>query len=1080
LTVAPGDILTVGVGGQGSSAINAGGANGADDATHGRGGGATVLKLGGATVAVAGGGGGGGNAGWSSANQVDGGAGGSGGSGGGAAGVTVTGGTGPYGGSGGTAGAGGSGGGGCFPASAGNSTTGQGGAANNYSGSFAGAGYGGGGGGGATIGGGGGAGGVGTTACQQNWNGGGGGGAGGVSSTGALLSASATPGVVSGDGSAVICLASPTYLVGGASSGATGSVTLQLTSPAGLQPLVVPANTSFTFPTELANGAAWSVGVISNPSGQQCAITPPSGSIAGADVTNLVLSCTTMTVDLAPTSLADGQFSTAYSQTIIASSSNGATAPYTFSASGALPPGITLSTAGVLSGTPAATGSFNFRITALSANSVTGWRDYTLRINPPTIAITPTTLSNGIVYGAYSAGPLSATGGAGPYTFEVTAGSLPAGLSLAGDVITGAPATTGTFNFRVTAIDANGFTGWRDYTLTVAAPVIALTPATLSNGDVFDPYDPVVLSATGGAAPYTFAVTGGALPAGLSLAGGVITGTPAVAGTFNFTVTATDANSFTGSRDYTLTIESSPPIAQDLTLVVTAGTTGVVDLTQGALNAPILSAAIVTPAPAASGTASIAAVSGDQILSFAAAADFAGTVSLTYALTNSDGVSAPATVTITVVARPDPSLDGEVIGLVRAQNEFAKRYANTQITNFNRRLEQLHNEGDRRINSIGVSIGMQQDSDVPNAYASQTDATNDPVLATLNEMMQAAKAAKGDQAALAAMPASPGSAGASPTTMLGYATGTQAKPVAAGAATGGANNATGADAVGYTTEPANPLGQLAIWSGGYINFGTNDDGGLALDSTLVGVSAGADYRFSPYLTAGAGFGYGHDATGIGDNGTESRAQAFSMAVYGSYRPVPGLFLDGLAGYSAMDFDSRRFVTATGEFATGARSGNQIFGSVTAGYEYRQDGLLISPYGRLSGAHSTLDLFSETGAGINSLTFSEQKIDTLAGSLGLRLEKSFKTSWGSLTPNARFEYTHDFEGSSRAAMGYADFGSLPYALNIEPFSRDLLSLELGLDTQFGDIWNLGIAYGTTVGTDGDSQDHTVSARFNMPF
>lgn len=67
-----------------------------------------------------------------------------------------------------------------------------------------------------------------------------------------------------------------------------------------------------------------------------------------------------------------------------------------------------------------------------------------------------------------------------------------------------------------------------------------------------------------------------------------------------------------------------------------------------------------------------------------------------------------------------------------------------------------------------------------------------------------------------------------------------------------------------------------------------------------------DYRFSPELTAGFGIGYGRDVTDFGSNGTESRAEAFFVALYGIYRLGPGFFLDGLTGYNAMSFDSTCF------------------------------------------------------------------------------------------------------------------------------------------------------------------------------
>lgn len=892
LTVAPGDILSVGVGGRGSLAVNPGGASGTPDG--GNGGGATDLRLGGTRLAIAGGGGGGGNGGWHTTNSIAGGAGGkSGGSG--SAGTDVSGGLGPFGGEGGTVGAGGAIGAGCdsFPGTAGQAN-GQGGTARNFSGSFLGAGYAGGGGGGATVGGGGGGAGVGTTSCQQNWNGAGGGGGGGSSDAGSLQSAAVAEGVNSGDGSALICFDEPLYVISGTASGQTGTVSLKLTSssPAGTQTRDVNVgDTTFAFADGLLTGSNWSVEVTAKPADQTCTVTTASGTVAGADVTNLVLSCTTVTVEFSPATLPNAHIGTPYSQTITASSPNG---------------------------------------------------------------------------------------GAAPYTFTVVSGSVPPGL--------------------------------------------ALSP------------------------------------------GGTLAGTPTVAANYDFTVRATDSNGFTGQRDYTVVVEIHLPSAQDHTLDVMAGTTGSLDLTQGATDGPFTSATIASPPPSEAGTASIVPDGGAYILQFAAAATFAGTTSLTYTLSNADGTSPPATVTINVTARPDPSRDPEVIGLIRAQVEAAKHFADIQIQGFGQRLEQLHNEGDQRHNSIGLSVAVQQSSDNPDAYAQQQNAANDPALAAIAtassqstygapnpERIQPNANAKQDR------------------------TSTGASPIKTG------QSSTGTDVDTQTSSlPAeNPFGELAFWSGGYVNFGTDDDGAIKLDHTLVGVSVGADYRFSPTFTAGLGFGYGHDVTDVGSNGTESRAHAISVAAYSSYRPAPGFFVDGLAGYGALNFDSERYVTDTGDFASGTRDGSQVFGSLTAGYEFRRPDSLISPYGRLSGSHSTLDGFTETGGDIYNLTFGKQTVDTLSGTLGLRIENNIPTSWGLLTPRARFEYTHDFAGSSRVSLGYADIGTTPYALDADAFSNDYLSIGLGVDAQIGGI-AFGLNYSTAVGSNGDSQDHTIAARIGMKY
>jgi hypothetical protein len=88
-------------------------------------------------------------------------------------------------------------------------------------------------------------------------------------------------------------------------------------------------------------------------------------------------------------------------------------------------------------------------------------------------------------------------------------------------------------------------------------PIITVNPATLPNGSVGTPYNQTV-SASGGTAPYAFSVSSGALPGGLILnaATGAITGTPTTAGTFTFSITATDVNGCAGTRAYTITISS--------------------------------------------------------------------------------------------------------------------------------------------------------------------------------------------------------------------------------------------------------------------------------------------------------------------------------------------------------------------------------------------------------------------------------------------------------------------------------------------------------------------------------------------
>ncbi|MBS1791793.1 MAG: putative Ig domain-containing protein [Acidobacteria bacterium] len=85
---------------------------------------------------------------------------------------------------------------------------------------------------------------------------------------------------------------------------------------------------------------------------------------------------------------------------------------------------------------------------------------------------------------------------------------------------------------------------------------ILVGPSTLPNGTVSVSYPTQMFSASGGTAPYSFSVSIGNLPTGLNLVGNTLSGTPTAAGTFNFTITATDNFGCSGFQTYAVTIST--------------------------------------------------------------------------------------------------------------------------------------------------------------------------------------------------------------------------------------------------------------------------------------------------------------------------------------------------------------------------------------------------------------------------------------------------------------------------------------------------------------------------------------------
>jgi len=95
----------------------------------------------------------------------------------------------------------------------------------------------------------------------------------------------------------------------------------------------------------------------------------------------------------------------------------------------------------------------------------------TLAVQAP-LAITTNSLPNGTANMAYSA-PLAASGGTSPYTWSITSGSLPPGLTLNSGAITGMPTTVGTSNFTAQVQDRNNQTATKALSISIAATPIA-------------------------------------------------------------------------------------------------------------------------------------------------------------------------------------------------------------------------------------------------------------------------------------------------------------------------------------------------------------------------------------------------------------------------------------------------------------------------------------------------------------------------------------------------------------------------------------------------------------------------------
>jgi hypothetical protein len=286
-----------------------------------------------------------------------------------------------------------------------------------------------------------------------------------------------------------------------------------------------------------------------------------AGPDAGVDAGTQEETDAGMPLALDPDALGTAQEGRAYSGRLRAM---GGTPPYTFTATVALPAGLTLDGEGQLTGAPAASGDFflSINVTDRSTPQQQSSGSIPLRVYSKLHLAGPGKLVDAVQNKPYSES-LSAIGGKTPHRFTLASGStLPAGLQLSEDgKVTGTsgPAGSASFTVEVTDSDSPPQVSTRLVSMRAVSAggfnLIVLTQG-VPDGRVGSTYS-YALRSYGGTPPFSWSWTG-AVPPGISVVngaeGGVLSGTPSQAGTYTVTLTVSDSLIQTVNSD-TLTLK---------------------------------------------------------------------------------------------------------------------------------------------------------------------------------------------------------------------------------------------------------------------------------------------------------------------------------------------------------------------------------------------------------------------------------------------------------------------------------------------------------------------------------------------
>jgi uncharacterized protein with beta-barrel porin domain len=750
---------------------------------------------------------------------------------------------------------------------------------------------------------------------------------------------------------------------------------------------------------------------------------------------------TPATLTLTPTASSATTVGVAYSQTNTAS---GGTTPYASYAlaSGTLPAGTTLNTStGTVSGTPTTAGAFSYTIKVTDSASATAT---TTTISGTVAKGTPAIAFTGPGSTSLSASPItvSATGQSGDTGAVGFSSSTTGVCTVSGTAVT--LLATGTCTLTANqAADANwnaGSSGAQSFTVTPAT--LTLTPTASSATTVGVAYSQAN-TASGGTTPYaSYALASGTLPAGTTLntATGTVSGTPTTAGAFAYAIKVTD-----GASAIATTTTISGTIAKDTpSIAVTVSTA-----------APMLGVPVTLTATLSGGVSPTGSVTfKDGATTLATATLSGGSASTTvssltlgaHSITaayagdaNNLAVTSSAT-TVTVSSRPDPAADPTVRGIVTSQVTTATRFAQAQIDNTVRRLEEIHDEEDGTDDGSAGSgnggsgnggsatgTGGSASGGAPAGRTAAARGGNGTATADLG--------GRTSDGTLRMAASDPRPAIDADGTVLAFAPEDGRDRASMNDAGRAIQKITGAFAMMQKKADL----PFRLWTAGSLDFGRlKIDGSYDNHFTTAGLTVGIDGRIMDGVKVGLALGYGQDRTTFGSDGSRSDGTAWTATLYGSWRFAPKAFLDVTGGYGTLRFDTRRWSTAGSVMLDGRRDGHEIFGSVGLTFAEKWGALKLSSYGRVDVVKVFLDAYGETGSAVWALAYDRLETTTVSGVAGLRANYTIPVEWGTVTPGVRLEYRHAFEGGFTQRLGYADLGGAGFAITGTPAVRDSLT------------------------------------------
>ncbi|MCP5003721.1 MAG: autotransporter outer membrane beta-barrel domain-containing protein [Planctomycetes bacterium] len=218
---------------------------------------------------------------------------------------------------------------------------------------------------------------------------------------------------------------------------------------------------------------------------------------------------------------------------------------------------------------------------------------------------------------------------------------------------------------------------------------------------------------------------------------------------------------------------------------------------------------------------------------------------------------------------------------------------------------------------------------------------------------------------------------------------------------------------------------------------------IGYDAELKGVMMGVDYRLSDKIVLGIAGGYNTEDADFDRDTGHLDTDSANITIYGNFSPLKNLYVDGYAGYTDINYRSKRAIRVNdfNSISTGHTDGRQYTAGFAAGYDWHYGSFSIGPHAKLDYVNTHINNYSENGNAL-AMKYADQNIHSTTTNLGFQTSYAQSFSWGVLVPHSRLYWVHQYKNESRDIRSSMVDTGIPISTRLNTDSPDRNYMNFG--------------------------------------